>query len=211
MKTVLLSLLFIAVAAVTQARPIPVSENGRLYAPAPYDARDATIAGDALFMTAYSNGELALFLYRRGADGHWVYTRKLLGESGFNGAEWIAVAAEGTIVTALFGNRLFVFNASGGDYVQEPVIAPADLIVSTDVATDGQRILVGDSHCAYSSAVLARNAAGEWTWLRRRSADARSHRQLVRRRTVGPRDVQGGGTFWRLRILSTLSPRRRHS
>jgi hypothetical protein len=52
-------------------------------------------------MTASANNELAILLYTRQADGHWQYSRKLLGIAAQRtNREWMA--ADDHVVAALF-------------------------------------------------------------------------------------------------------------
>src|SRR3954466_12553630 len=145
MRISVLGLLLLATAAAF-ARPIPISESARLYPPAPYEAVDAAVSGDSLFMTAYANNELAILLYTRQADDHWQFSRKLFGTPGqHTGLE--SMAADDHVVAALFGDDLYVFEAVGSDWVRRPVLQPKEPIASYSLDVDQGRVLVGVGYC----------------------------------------------------------------
>ena len=162
MKHILLVVIASLFATVAMARPIPVTASLRFYPPAPYEARSAAINGDELFITAFSNGELAIFLYRRQSGNNWTLVRKLHGATGYTPGTRASIKAEGNVAAALFNQDLFIFESVGGNWTRAAVSPTTEPINSVDLAINRGRVMVGVSTCGWNSAILSKSASGAW-------------------------------------------------
>jgi hypothetical protein len=162
MKRTLLAILALVFTTLAMARPTPVSASLRFYPPAPYEARSAAISGNELFITAFSNGELAIFLYRNPGNANWTLVRKVFGATGYQPGNRAMVRAEGNVAAALFDDDLFIFESVGGTWTRARVALPAAPINSTSVAVDGGRVMVGVGTCYDDSAILSKSTSGAW-------------------------------------------------
>ena len=161
MKSTLLAFLLLVTTCVV-ARPIPVTASLRFYPPAPYEARSAAIKGDELFITAFANGELAIFLYRRQSANNWTMVRKLHGSTGYGPGTRASIRAEGNVAAALFDDDLFIFESVGGTWTRATVSPTTEPINSVDLAINRGRVMVGVSTCGWNSAILAKSTSGAW-------------------------------------------------
>ena len=164
MKTLIMLIGALCACAGATARPL-VLESTEVV---PAYSRDFGFAGDEVISTdsaGIPNTDPERFrttadLYRRGADGKWVFVQNLATDTG---VEWPAFAAMTPSVAAVsMPNGLRVFERSSSGWT-ESAVDPASRIQGGKVDVVGNTILVnGATSCSSQASVLTRGTTGVW-------------------------------------------------
>ncbi len=114
--------------------------------------------GHLIVLIIYDGGQSALLYRRNSSNGQWVLRRTLLAVTGpFRNAR---VHMRNGIAAVQFGDRVWIFEHSGGDYLlgrsAAPIRHPGGMAIS------GNSILIGGNDCDYDGVVYQKGANGLW-------------------------------------------------
>jgi len=202
MKTLLLALTCLGLAAIAQARPVVVGHSVVLDNPnrtnyprfgsqVAIDGDYALVMGEG-FVTPPGGGEterhrIVWVFHRSGTAwnlvGPLAPEEAILSGDGFTPA--IAMR-NGLVVTLLSEPR--VYRLVSGSFVRENLVGSSDDLNGPGLAIDGGRILFGADGCSWNGAVFERDTAGTW---RKTSSLHGNGPQCGDALTGGPLDLSG--------------------
>jgi hypothetical protein len=155
----------VAVAAAFTARAdvrtLDPVQSLTLPAGSPIIALDLDVAidgGHIIVLGTQQGGHQALLYRRNNSDGKWVFRRVLVNWTG--GYAPGTVAMKNGIAAVQFGEQVWLFEISGGDYV--PATTAAPILHHGGLAISGHRLLVGGNNCDDDAVIYDRNTAGTW-------------------------------------------------
>jgi hypothetical protein len=123
----------------------------------PLDLRvdDVAIDGDSIIATTPTDA----YLFRRGADGEWSYSRTLWHVDD-NAGIISQVRMKNLIAIIKIGALSTIWEKIGGEWVQAPTAAPITGVGGFAISTN--RIMVGANGCNFDAYIYEKNASGIW-------------------------------------------------
>ena len=162
MKTLLLVLATAGICVTASARPVVVESVNAV----PSYTEDYDFAGDELISSTWQpvNTEPEQFLtsaslYRRGSNGKWTFTRKIVAEQSFDPGAAVGLSTTVAAVATSYGLRVWERSTAGWT---EAKVAPAARTWGTDVDVVGNTILMSTAGCSAQAFVITRGTNGVW-------------------------------------------------
>jgi hypothetical protein len=122
-------------------------------------AQGVAVDGAAIIvLAAYEGGQTALLYRRNSGSSVFTYRRALLSVSGPTVRAHVRMKSN--LAAVQFGDRVWIFEAAGGDFVMGSSAAPIQH--PGGIAISGSSVLIGGDNCSYDAVVYQKGADGNW-------------------------------------------------